>query len=32
MAVPELKEESEKLLQEARELNLIFNAINNKIK
>jgi len=31
-AVPELKEEARKLWIEAKELNLIFNAINNKLK
>ena len=32
IAVPELKEEARKLWMEAKELNLIFNAINNKLK
>lgn len=32
IALPELKKEADSLLQEARELNLIFNAINNKLK
>jgi four helix bundle protein len=32
IACPELKEEAERLWQEAKELNLIFNSINNKIK
>jgi four helix bundle protein len=32
LAVPELKEEARKLWKEANELNLIFNAIVNKIK
>jgi four helix bundle protein len=32
VAIPELKEEARKLWQEARELNLIFNSIVNKIK
>lgn len=31
-ACPELKEEAQKLWQEAKELNLIFNSINNKLK
>ena len=31
-AVPDLKEEARKLWLEAKELNLIFNAINNKLK
>ncbi len=31
-ACPELKEEIQKLWQEAKELNLIFNSINNKLK
>mgnify|MGYP001586569926 CR=1 FL=1 len=31
-ALPQLKEKAEKLRQEAKELNLIFNAINNKLK
>ncbi len=32
VAAPELKEEARKLWQEAKELNLIFNSINNKLK
>lgn len=32
IAVPELKTEARKLWIEAKELNLIFNAINNKLK
>ncbi|MFA6551237.1 MAG: four helix bundle protein [Patescibacteria group bacterium] len=32
MAVPELKDEARVHWQEAHELNLIFNAINNKLK
>ncbi len=32
IAVPELKEEARKLWQEAKELNLIFNSIVNKLK
>jgi len=32
VACVELKDEAEKLWQEAKELNLIFNSINNKIK
>ena len=32
IAVPEMKDRAEKLWQEAKELNLIFNAINNKLK
>jgi len=32
VAVPELKEEAKKLWQEAKELNLIFNSIINKLK
>ena len=32
VACPELKKEIEKLWQEAKELHLIFNAINNKLK
>jgi four helix bundle protein len=32
IACPELKEEARKLWQEAKELNLIFNSINNKLK
>ena len=32
IAAPELKEEARKLWQEAKELNLIFNSINNKLK
>jgi four helix bundle protein len=32
IAVPELKEEADILMQEAKELNLIFNAITNKLK
>ena len=32
MAVPELKEEGEPLMQEAKELNLIFNSIFKKVK
>ena len=31
-ACPSLKEEAEKLWQEAKELHLIFNSINNKLK
>jgi four helix bundle protein len=31
-AVPEMKENARKLFSEAKELNLIFNAINNKLK
>ncbi len=32
VAIPELKEEARKLWQEAKELNLIFNAIYKKVK
>jgi len=32
VACPELKDEARKLWQEAKELNLIFNSINNKLK
>lgn len=32
VAVPELKDEARKLWQEAKELNLIFNSIVNKLK
>jgi hypothetical protein len=32
VAVPEFKEEAKKLWLEAKELNLIFNSINNKLK
>lgn len=32
VAIPELEEETKKLWNEAKELNLIFNAINNKLK
>lgn len=32
VACPELKDQIEKLWQEAKELHLIFNAINNKLK
>ncbi|MDP3899960.1 MAG: four helix bundle protein [bacterium] len=32
VAIPHLKDEARSLWQEAHELNLIFNAINNKIK
>ena len=32
VAVPELKEKGSYLLEEARQLNLIFNSINNKLK
>jgi len=32
VAIPELKKDAEKLWQEAKELNLIFNSINNKLK
>lgn len=32
IAVPELKEEARRLWQEAKELNLIFNTIYNKVK
>lgn len=32
IAVPKLKEEGEKLIQEAKELNLIFNSIFRKVK
>ncbi len=32
VACPEIKAETAPLLQEAKELNLIFNAINNKLK
>jgi len=32
VAVPELKDEARKLWQEAKELNLIFNSITNKLK
>lgn len=32
VAMPELQEEAHTLWQEAKELNLIFNAINNKLK
>ena len=32
VATPQLKNDAESLWQEAKELNLIFNAINNKLK